>query len=112
MTPKRSGIVLLEVLVALAIMTVAIAAGVPLLRTATAASESVVSHEMRLRQADQLLSAIALWPREDLDRHLGDRRQGEWTVRVQHPTPTIYVATVLDAGVAREWMRTMVYRAP
>src|SRR6266699_2387326 len=50
---------------------------------------------MHARESDQRLAArfitaVSLWPREDLDRHLGDRPQGPWRLRIDRPLRTVY----------------------
>ena len=76
----RAGAVLLEVIIALAIL-------------ATAGA-----------------TITALWPRADLDRHLGERTQGHWRMRVDRPTPTLYVVTLTDGASNVELLRTALFR--
>ena len=106
----RAGAVLLEVIIALAILATA-GAAITLL-----ASES--AHAVRLARAadaesaraSAFLDAVALWPRADLDRHLGDRAQGRWRMRMDHPTPTLYVVTLTDSAARIELLRTALFR--
>ena len=63
-----------------------------------------------MRDASALLEAVALWPRADLDRHLGDRPQGAWRMQVDRPTPTLYVIVLADSTNRRELLRTTLYR--
>jgi type II secretory pathway pseudopilin PulG len=107
---NRRGAVLLEVLVALTVLaTVGSAA-------AWTASESIraVTHaqeaERRVRVATQLLTAVSLWPREDLDRHLGWRTQGPMRMRIDRPRPTLYDVTLIDGTTGRELLHTSLYR--
>jgi type II secretory pathway pseudopilin PulG len=106
----RSGVILLEVLVALAVLGTAGAA----LAAMSVAANDAVSRAQRLdddvRRASALLEAVALWPREDLDRHLGARPQGEWTLEVQRPAPTLYTLSIADSGDGRALLRTALYR--
>lgn len=48
-----------------------------------------------MRRASAFLDAVVLWPREDLDRHLGERPEGPWVLRVDRPAPTLYAVTLL-----------------
>lgn len=96
--PRRPrGVALLEAIVALAIL----AASAP--AVAWLASESLRSvAEVRLREeeiraASRFLTAVSLWPREDLDRHLGRSDQGSWVMTVERPKRTLYVVTLSDA---------------
>ena len=93
----RPGVVLLETLVALAILG---AAGAALATLAVGATDAVHRAERLdddVRRASAFLDVVALWPREDLDRHLGTRPQGEWLLEVRHPVPTLYLVA-LSAG--------------
>lgn len=106
----RSGVVLLEVLVALTILGTA---GAALAAMAVAANDAVRRAQQLdddVRRASALLEAVALWPREDLDRHLGARPQGEWTLEVQRPMPTLYTLAIADSGGGRSLLRTALYR--
>jgi type II secretory pathway pseudopilin PulG len=106
----RAGVALLEALVALAILG---SAGAALATLAVGASDAV-HRAQRLDddvdRASALLEAVALWPRADLDRHLGARPQGPWVLDVQHPTATLYTITIADSGDTRALLRTALYR--
>ena len=91
----RRGVVLLEALVALVIVATAVTAGVTLAAEATRAVDRVRARDAAVRRASAFLEAVALWPRPDLDRHLGDRPEGDWTLRVDRPMPTLYIVTLL-----------------
>jgi type II secretory pathway pseudopilin PulG len=104
------GAVLLEVIIGLAVLgTVGGAA-------AWLASESIraVTHahaeEQRVRTAARLLTAASLWPREDLDRHLGTRAQGPWRMHVNRIMPTLYEVSLADSATGRLLLRTAVFR--
>jgi type II secretory pathway pseudopilin PulG len=103
--------VLLETLVALAILG---AAGDALATLAVGATDAVHRAERLdddVRRASAFLDVVALWPRADLDRHLGTRPQGEWIVEVQRVAPTLYTVAIADSGDARPLLRTALYRA-
>ncbi|HEY0777701.1 MAG TPA: hypothetical protein VGD56_07015 [Gemmatirosa sp.] len=91
------GIALLEALVALLIVATSVTAGVALAAAATRAVDRVRERDAAVRRASAFLDAVALWPRTDLDRHLGDRPEGAWTLRVDRPAPTLYRVTLLSA---------------
>jgi len=107
---RRGGIALLEALVALAILAT-VGLGILALETD---SGRVVTHvrerEGEERRASALLDAVALWPREDLDRHLGDRRQGPFRMQLQRVTQTLYTIVISDSTEQREILRTSLYR--
>jgi type II secretory pathway component PulK len=107
---RRRGAALLEALVALALLgSIGSAA-------AWSATEWLHGVErMRARERDQLaaarlLTAISLWPRDDLDRHLGERRQGPWRVRIDRPAVTIYAVTIADSTSGMTILKTALYR--
>ena len=106
----RQGAVLLEAMVALAILASAGVVMVSLVAESARAVERVRSAESEMRAANAFFSAVALWPREDLDRHLGDRHQGRWIMRVDRPRPNLYVATLSDSGTRAPVLRTSLYR--
>jgi hypothetical protein len=55
-----------------------------------------------------------LWPRADLDRHLGRRREGPFQMIVERSTPTLYRVVLAtpghDGGVERALLSTSVFR--
>ena len=107
---KRPGAVLLEVMVALAILA---SAGVTVVSLAAESARAVTrarDAEGELRAANAFFNTVALWPRADLDRHLGDRRQGRWVMRVDRPYPTLYVVTLSDSSTRALILRTSLYR--
>ena len=105
----RRGVVLLECIVALAILSVAGAALLSLASAAQRASRHGVERDGRMMRADEYLSRVSLWSAEDLDRHLGARRQGSWVLDVRMPLPRLYEVRLADsAGVAL--LATTLYR--
>lgn len=107
----RPGVVLLETLVALTILG---AAGAALAAIAIGATDAVRRAERLdddVRRASAFLDVVALWPREDLDRHLGAHPQGEWLLEVQRVAPALYTVAIADSGDARPLLRTALYRA-
>jgi type II secretory pathway pseudopilin PulG len=106
----RGGIVLLEALVALVILATAGATIVTMVAESAHAVHRVRAAEEEMRAANAFFAAVSLWSREDLDRHLGDRAQGVWLMRVDRPTPTLYITTLTDTATHRELLRTSLYR--
>ena len=107
---RRSGVALLEALIALAILGIA---GVSIVVFAIDAGRTVQrarEADGEIRRAGALFDAVALWPRADLDRHLGSRPQGPWRLRVDRPLPTLYTVVLTDSTEAREILRTSLYR--
>jgi len=104
------GIVLLEVLVALTILAVVSASVVAFAAESGGAVTRARDAEREMRRANELLTAVSLWPRADLDRHLGDRPQGPWLMRVDRITPTLYAVVLSDSVRGREILSTLLYR--
>lgn len=108
----RAGFTLIEVLAALVIFGSAL---VVLLSLSAACSRAVTAAEQRerhLARADALLSTAALWPRADLDRHLGERAEGAFVLLIQRPLPDLYLAAVRDSGADRPpLLSTSLYRS-
>ena len=104
------GAVLLEVLVALAILSIAGAAVVGFAEETGRALIDARRAERELRRTSAFLDAVTLWSRDDLDRHLGDRREGPWRMRVGRPTPTVYTILLMDSSGTRELLRTALFR--
>jgi type II secretory pathway pseudopilin PulG len=106
----RGGVVLLEALVALAILGVAGGAMAALAVGASTSVRRAQDADDETRRASALLEAVALWPREDLDRHLGTRVQGAWQVDVERPAPMLYTVSVADSTGRLELLHTALYR--
>ena len=108
---SRRGVALLEVIVSLTILVITSAAFTVQLSQALMAVARSQSDEALYQQADALLVAASLWPRADLDRRLGSRRQGPWLLTIHRHSPTIYDISVADTSDAeRPLLTTSVYR--
>src|SRR5690242_11607853 len=79
---RRTGATLLEVLVAIVILATAGMALAARAAQTTNAFAAARGTETELRRASAFFDAIALWPRDDLDRHLGDRAEGPWRLTI------------------------------
>jgi len=106
----RDGVVLLEVLVALAILGVVGAATAAMALGAGDTVRRAQRADDEINRASALLEAVALWPREDLDRHLGRRAQGEWLMNVGHPVPALYTVSLTDSTGTHDLLRTALFR--
>lgn len=106
----RAGVVLLEVIVALTILSVAGAALAVLASESAAAVRRAREASLETQRASAFLDAVALWPRADLDRHLGDRVEGPWRLRIDRPLPTLYTVTLADSGTRAVLLRTALFR--
>ena len=107
----RRGAVLLEAVVALVILSVAGTAAVTLVAGSADAVRRARIADEEAREAGAFLHAVALWSRDDLDRRLGARAQGEhWRLVIQRPSPTLYEVVLTDADGTREVLRTTLFR--
>jgi type II secretory pathway pseudopilin PulG len=106
----RPGMALLEVIVAMTILVTAALSTVAWVIQASDAVARAAAAAAETDSASDYLDRIALWTREDLDRHLGPRRQGAWTVTVERTTPALYVVTMRDNRNAHTILRTVLYR--
>lgn len=102
--------VLLEVLVAMTILAVGGAAIVSLASASLDAVSRATAAERDATQASAFLDAVALWPRADLDRHLGIRAEGAWHLVVERPLPTLYQVTLTDSAHDHDILTTSLYR--
>jgi type II secretory pathway pseudopilin PulG len=107
---RRLGAALLEVLIALVILASAGASVAALAIESSRVVQRAHATEDELRRADAFFTVVTLWPREDLDRHLGDREQGPWRLRVERTLPTIYTVSLTDSLGTRVLLRTALYR--
>ena len=106
----RRGAILLEAIVALAILVTAGAAVAAMVAQSFHTVETARRADAEMRAASAYMDIVALWPRADLDRHLGNREQGPWQMRIERPRATVYVVTLVDSGGARELLQTVLYR--
>ena len=111
MQSAKRGVALLEVLVALVILSTAVIAFVELVDAGIRAVTEGRVRERELTDEDRLLSAYTLLARSDLDRRLGTREVGQYRVNVQRPEPTLYRIALVRGGVPEvEDLVTVVYR--
>lgn len=106
----RRGAVLLEAIVALAILSVAGTAAVTLVSQSMDSVRRARIADEEMRAANALFHGVALWTREDLDRRLGERPQGPWKLIVQRPAPTLYEVVLTDSALTHELLRTTLFR--
>ena len=107
---SERGAALLEVMVALTMLAVAGTAAAGMVSESMRATRQAREADREMREASALFDAVALWTRADLDRHLGERRQGPWLMRVDRSAATLYVVTLTDSSSRRELLRTSLYR--
>jgi type II secretory pathway pseudopilin PulG len=106
----RRGVVLLEALLALAIVSAAVVMTLTLQRADGARLARALDRQSTTRSANRLLRAVSLWPRTDLDRRLGTRRQGPFWLEIQRPSPVRYDVQLLEAETGRLLLLTSLFR--
>ena len=110
MTRER-GAVLLEVLVALTIVTVTGLSVVSLLGSGVRAEQDARERERVLAAEERVLAAMTLLRREELDQRIGRHAIGEFVVDVQRPERTLYRIAIGQGRSAHvEDLVTVVYR--
>ncbi len=106
------GVVLLEVLVAVAILSASGLALVSLVTAGLRAEWDARGRERTLATEERLLAGLTLLNRRDLDRRLGRHSLGEFVVDVQRAERTLYRIAIAEGrspgGV--EALVTVVYR--
>lgn len=107
---RRRGMVLLEAIVALTILAISATTMVSLAASSLGAVSRAVRLDIETQRASALVDAVSLWPRTDLDRHLGDRPEGPWDLRIDRPTPTLYVIALRDTASGALLLATSLYR--
>ena len=111
MRRSRRGVVLLEVIVALAITGLAGAAAVRLVAASLRDEAAMRERELRLRHAEQLLFAYTMANRDQLDQRIGERTTRGFIVEVQRPVRELYRISVREPRPAdAELLATVVYR--
>lgn len=110
MMRSNAGASLIEVIVAVTILSIAGVTVVTAVAESTAAVRRAREADLELRAAGAFMEAIALWTREDLDRRLGDRRQGNWRLIIERPFPTLYSVALTDSTGSRVLLSTSLYR--
>lgn len=105
------GVILLEALVSLALVSTAGLAFAGLVREVQTREERLMDRERRLLEADRVLTAMSLLGRSDLDRRLGHHLTSGFTVEVQRPEPALYRVSVAETDAPEvELLVTIVYR--
>lgn len=105
------GVALLEVLVALAILSGAGLALLELVGGGLRAERDARERERTLAVEDRVLTAFTLLKRNELDLRLGRHSIGDLITDVQRPEPTLYrIALVQMISPEVEDLVTVVYR--
>lgn len=104
------GMILLEVMVALAILGFGIASTAAVAVASLDSVRRAQREERAVQRAAALLNAVALWPRADLDLHLGTRVEGEMLLRIDRPNDALYEVSIDDSAGRATLLQTALYR--
>lgn len=107
---RRRGAVLLEAIVALAVLATVGSAGAWMASESIRTVNRVHEREAGVRAASRFLTAVSLWPREDLDRHLGTTAQGPWDLYIERVRPPLYAVSLADTTTGMVVLRTALFR--
>ena len=108
---ERRGVILLETMVALAILSSAIVVLVGLARAGADSDARVAQEERLTADADRLLTALTLLTAPEFDQRLGRRQLGPYVVEIQRPEPGLYRVSLSSVDApAVELLTTVVYR--
>jgi type II secretory pathway component PulJ len=108
---NRSGVILLEVLIALIIISTAAASAVGFVTSAARDQTVLAEREAEGGGAERTLIAMALLTRLELERRLGERVVGPYVVEVDRPEMDLFrIGVSLQAAPGRELVATVVYR--
>jgi type II secretory pathway pseudopilin PulG len=104
------GAALLEALVALTLLGTVGSAAAWSATESLRAVQRMHAREAEQRAAERFFASVSLWPREDLDRHLGSHSQGRWRLRVDRPQASLYAITLSDTTSSAVLLQTALYR--
>lgn len=110
MRTARPGATLIEAVVALTLLALVGLTGVELARAAADSGRLVADSESTFERASDLLGAVTLWSRRELDQRLGERVQGDWRLELQRIAPELYLATLRDSTGTVTILRTALFR--
>jgi hypothetical protein len=107
---RRRGTIVLEILLSLALLALF---GLLMLQTLTDAyrgMQGAHAAELDFLQATALLDAALLWSTADLNRRLGERRQGPWLMQIDRPRIGLYHFSIRREGASHALLRTSLRR--
>lgn len=107
---NRPGFTLLEVIIAAAILATAAISAIVLARQSALTVQQTEEADKATRAASNFLEKVSLWPREDLDRHLGERHEGEWILYIDRPHPLLYRVVLYDSTAKKPVLETALFR--
>lgn len=111
MKRTEKGAALLEIVAALAVLSLASLTLIEVVSSQIRSTHLAAQREREIWDQDRLLSAHALLSATDLDLRLGTREAGPYLVTVQRPEPTLYrIAIARRSAPEVEDLVTVVHR--
>jgi hypothetical protein len=107
---KRPGVVLLEALVALALISTAALSMLALTATDSENIARLIARSREISAAGAFMEAASLWSRTELDQRLGSRQQGPYELRILRPAPSVYTLELFDSMTGQALLSTAVHR--
>jgi len=108
--PRERGWVLVEVMIALAVLATVGTTLLTLSRDTLGAVRSAGETDRATRRASDFLTAVSLWPTADLDRRLGSRSQGPWILLIERENAELYNVVLLDSAYRTPLLQTTLFR--
>jgi prepilin-type N-terminal cleavage/methylation domain-containing protein len=106
---SQRGVALLEVLIALAILSISGLATAAVVDSAVRAQGDMAKRENSVATASRVLAALTLLKANELTQRIGRHTLGEFTVHVSRPQPALY-RIALGESTGPEILVTVVYR--
>jgi type II secretory pathway component PulJ len=111
MARGKRGVILLEVLIALTIVGVTGASLVAATAALLRAEEQARRIEQSMNPQEEVLAAVSLFTRAELDQRIGTRTVGRYRVEIERPRPSLYrIEVVAPDSAGLPALVTVVYR--
>jgi type II secretory pathway component PulJ len=111
MTRNNGGVALLEVLIALAILSISGLATVALVDSSIRNQAAMAEREISTATASRVLAALSLLTARDLTQRIGRHQLGEFEVSISRPEPALYRIALNELRAPdQEILVTVVYR--
>lgn len=111
MSHSERGVALLEVLIALAILSMGGLGTVAVVDSAIRSQADMAQRENTIRTAGRVLAALTLLKPNELTQRLGKYRLGEFVVGISRPEPALFRVALSEVQAPEhEVLVTVVYR--
>ena len=110
---NERGVILLEVLLAVTILSLIGVSSVAFISTTIEAQARLHEREVEMAQAERVLTAMALLSRADLEQRLGRREISRFVVWVDRAEPSLFrIGIAPSSQPMTELLSTLAYRSP